>query len=64
MEIEPTAIDIETLHLSGQMELQFCMGALATALMLNPNGIPADAANEVLDKMLDRHNDLNIEPQQ
>ena len=61
-ELDPTIDTMEAMHLAGQVELQFCMGALSTALMLNPNGMTADTVNEVLDKMLDRHNDLNIEP--
>jgi len=61
MDIEPTTVEIEALHLVGQLELQYCMGALATLAMLHPHQVPTSEVNGVLDKLLDRHNDLNME---
>jgi len=59
-EFEPTSIELEALHLAGQLELSFAITALA-GLMRDKISVPVSEIVEVQNKLLDRYVDLNME---
>ena len=63
-EIEPTGIEIEALHLAGQLELQLCMQALAEVIATYPDSVPTQQLLGLQDRYLDRWNDLNVDTSQ
>lgn len=61
-EIKTELDTMEAMHLAGQHELDFCMMGLARLINAHPTVIPKAEVFELLDELMDRKNELAIEP--